>query len=159
MAKKPAHRDQWAADMAKIFSMDVYGEDGPSLETDIDEIEDNAVLAAAAVFDAVIARALALQNQKLPDQMVCPDCQRECSVRLEKRTIQGRMGPATIQEPVCRCSVCDRDFFPQREALRLDSQNLTPRARRKAVYAGVNSKSHGVGAKTLQELAEWRCDD
>jgi hypothetical protein len=46
-------------------------------------------------------------------------------------------------------------FFPQREALRLDSQNLTPRARRKAVYAGVNEKSHGVAARSLQELAGW----
>ena len=36
-------------------------------------------------------------------------------------------------------------FFPQRETLRLDSQNLTPRARRKVVYAGGHEKSHGVG--------------
>jgi len=112
MARQPVHLDQWAADMAKIFSAGVYGEDGPSLQTDIDEIEDNAVLAATAVFDAVIARALQLQNQKLPDQMPCPDCQGQCLVRLEERTVQGRMGPATIKEPVCRCSVCDRDFFP-----------------------------------------------
>ncbi len=40
--------------------------------------------------------------------------------------------------------------------MRLDSQNLTPRARRKAVYAGANEKSHSVGAKSLQELAEWK---
>lgn len=112
MAKQPAHRDQWAADMAKIFSADVYGEEGPSLQTDIDEIEENAVLAATALFDAVIARALELQNQKLPDQMPCPDCHSPCPVRREERTIRGRMGPATIQEPVCRCPVCDRDFFP-----------------------------------------------
>jgi hypothetical protein len=39
--------------------------------------------------------------------------------------------------------------------LRLDSQHLTPRARRKAVYAGANEKSHSVGAKSLKELAEW----
>ena len=64
MAKQPSHLDQWAADMAEIFSVDVYREAGPSLQTDIDEIEDNAVLAATAVFDAVIARALKLQNQQ-----------------------------------------------------------------------------------------------
>lgn len=40
--------------------------------------------------------------------------------------------------------------------MRLDSQNLTPRARRKAVYAGGNEKSHSVGATSLQELAEWK---
>ena len=112
MATRSRHIDQWAADMAKIFSADVYGADGPSLQTDIDEIEDNAVLAATAVFDAVIARSLELQNQKLPDEVPCPDCQCESPVRLEERTIHGRMGPASIKEPVCRCSVCDRDFFP-----------------------------------------------
>ena len=46
-------------------------------------------------------------------------------------------------------------FFPQRETLRLDSQNLTPRARRKVVYAGGNEKSHRVGSQSLHELAEW----
>ena len=38
----------------------------------------------------------------------------------------------------------------------MDSQNLTPRARRKAVYAGGNEKSHSVGSKSLNELAEWQ---
>lgn len=47
-------------------------------------------------------------------------------------------------------------FFPQRESLRLDSQNLTPRARRKVVYAGGNEKSHSVGSKSLAELGEWK---
>jgi len=47
-------------------------------------------------------------------------------------------------------------FSPQREALRLDSQNLTPRARRKVVYAGGNEKSHKVGSQSLNELAEWQ---
>jgi len=40
--------------------------------------------------------------------------------------------------------------------LRLDSQCLTPRARRKAVYAGGTNKSHGVGSKSLEELADWK---
>ena len=40
--------------------------------------------------------------------------------------------------------------------MRLDSQNLTPRARRKVVYAGGREKSHGVGSKSLAELAEWK---
>lgn len=99
---------QWAA----TFSAEFYGPDGPELDCDIDEIEDLAVLAARAAFDAVIARALLLQNQKLPEQLPCPKCGSRCTVNFEKRTIQGRMGPAEIQEPVCHCSKCERDFFP-----------------------------------------------
>lgn len=98
--------------LAEDFSEEVYGPEGTPLDADIDSIEDNAVLAAKAAFDAVIARALALQNQKLPDQLACPSCQKASSVKFKKRTIQGRMGPSEIQEPVCHCSACDRDFFP-----------------------------------------------
>jgi hypothetical protein len=112
MAIKEQLAAKLAGQLAETFSAEVYGPDGPELDCDIDEIEELAVLAARAAFDAVIARALQLQNQKLPDQLPCPKCQRRYPVEFEKRTVQGRMGPAEIQEPVCHCSVCDRDFFP-----------------------------------------------
>ena len=98
--------------MAELFSEEIYGPEGPALDCDIDEFEDLAVLVGRAAFDAVIARALELQCQQLADRIPCPDCDRECPVQCEKRTIHGRMGPATITEPKCHCSVCDRDFFP-----------------------------------------------
>ena len=34
MENQSAQLDQWAANMAKVFSADVYGEDSPSLATD-----------------------------------------------------------------------------------------------------------------------------
>ena len=112
MAIKEALASKLAFQLADSFAKEVYEPDGPDLACDIDEIEDLAVLAARAAFDAVIARALMLQNQKLPDQLSCPKCQRLCRVEFEKRSLQGRMGSAEIQEPVCHCSACDRDFFP-----------------------------------------------
>ena len=112
MATKEELATKLARQMGNVFSQEIFGSEGPDLDCDIDQIEDVAVLAARAAFDAVIAQALELQNQQLPDQLPCPKCQTDCSVRLESRTIQGRLGPATIREPVCRCSVCDRDFFP-----------------------------------------------
>lgn len=42
--------------MAKIFSANVYGADGPSPQRDIEETEDRPVVAARAVFNAVIRR-------------------------------------------------------------------------------------------------------
>ena len=112
MATKQELASSLAGEMAEVFSAEVYGPEGPPLDTDIDAIEDNAVLAARAAFDAVIAKALVLQNQKLPKEIACPGCQRASAVRFEERIVQGRMGPATIQEPICHCSTCDRDFFP-----------------------------------------------
>jgi hypothetical protein len=98
--------------VAETFSEEVYG---PELDCDIDEIEDLAVLAARAAFDAVIARALLLQNQKLPDQLACPKRENRCRVDFKRPAVRGRMGPAEIQEPVCHCSKCERGVFPQRE--------------------------------------------
>ena len=111
MANKKEVAARLARQLAELFAEEVYGSEGPELETDIDEFEDLAVLAARAAFDAVIARALVLQNEQLPPQFPCPDCQRKCRVKLEERTIQGRLGTAGIQEPVCHCSACDRAFF------------------------------------------------
>lgn len=101
-----------ARQMAVEISQEIYGPDGPALDSDIDDLEDVAVLAARAAFDAVLAQALLLQNQKLPEQLPCPECQQASPVAFQERTIRGRMGPATIREPVCHCAVCDRDFFP-----------------------------------------------
>ena len=112
MANKEELAARLALQMAELFSEEVYGPEGPELDSDIDEIEDLAVLAARAAFDAVIARALVLQNQKLPHKLPCPDCQRDCKVEFGERPIQGRVGTARIQEPFCHCSACDRDFFP-----------------------------------------------
>ena len=74
MATKEELASKLAGELAKLFSDEVYGAEGCPLDADIDEIEDNAVLAAKAAFDAVIARALELQNQELPNQLPCPKC-------------------------------------------------------------------------------------
>lgn len=112
MAHKGELAAALAAKLAEVFSSEAFGPDGPPLDCDMDEIEDAAVLAARAAFDAVIARALVLQNQKLPPELPCPQCETACAVRFEKRTVQGRLGRAEIQEPVCHCPQCQRDFFP-----------------------------------------------
>lgn len=112
MATREELASKLAVELAGPFAQEVFGPEGPALDCDIDEMEDVAELAARAAFDAVIARAMLLQNQKLPKRLSCPDCQRQCPVRFEKRTVRGRMGPAGIQEAVCHCPTCDRDFFP-----------------------------------------------
>jgi hypothetical protein len=112
MAIKEDLAARLAGHMAGILSQEIYGAEGPPLDCDIDEMEDLAVLAARAAFDAVLAHALLLQSQRLPPKLACPKCKRLCEVKYEQRTIQGRIGAAKIQEPVCHCSACDRDFFP-----------------------------------------------
>lgn len=90
----------------------IWGRNGPPCDSSIDEIEEIAAQATIGIFDGVIARALELQNEQLSEEFPCPDCQHTCKVTFETRTIVGRRAEATIQEPVCHCPVCDRDFFP-----------------------------------------------
>jgi hypothetical protein len=44
----------------------------------------------------------------------CPSCQKLCDPNpsAAEREILTSDGPVPIAEPVCRCSVCHRDFFP-----------------------------------------------
>ncbi len=111
-----AKKEELAAELAGAFADAVahkfYGSKGPALDCDIDEMEDLAVLAARAAFDAVLAKALWLQSQQLPEELPCPDCQTPCRVKYEERTIQGRMASARIKEPFGHCPACERDFFP-----------------------------------------------
>ncbi len=86
MATKEELASKLAGELAKLFSDEVYGAEGCPLDADIDEIEDNAVLAAKAAFDAVIARALELQNQKLPNKEMTSSSSRYISMPPRKTT-------------------------------------------------------------------------
>jgi hypothetical protein len=101
-----------ALELARQLAEEVYGPNGPAMDSSIDDIEEVAMQAVRAAFDGVIARALELQNEQLPTELPCPDCGGACVVEFEKRTIQGRFGTAEIQEPLGHCARCARDFFP-----------------------------------------------
>ena len=56
---------------------------------------------------------LAIKQTELLDQpQPCPDCQRLCEVRGRTRSLTTGGGTADINEAVCHCSECRRDFFP-----------------------------------------------
>ena len=101
-----------ALELARQLADEVYGPEGPAMDSSIDDIEEVATQAVRAAFDGVIARALELQNAQLPPELPCPGCGQRCAVQFETRTIQGRFGTAAIQEPFGHCAMCHRDFFP-----------------------------------------------
>jgi hypothetical protein len=112
MPSKKERIAQLAAQFARDVSAEIYGENGPNDNDDIDVIEEHAVQASRAAFDAVIARQLELQKQRLPKHLACLKCGARCSTETEDRIITGRFGSAAISEAKAHCSVCDRDFFP-----------------------------------------------
>ena len=90
-----------------------FGPDGPPIDTTFTEIEE-----FGHEVGRMVGRAL---DQTLTDQhaahygqgSACPSCGTECPPKeLAEREFQTSDGDVSLHEPVCRCSVCNRDFFP-----------------------------------------------
>lgn len=91
-----------------------FGPDGPPLETTFAEIEE-----FGHEVGKMVARAL---DEKLTKQhaahfhgtAACPCCKTESSVaeKPDTRDVQTTDGVVPLHEPMCHCSVCNRDFFP-----------------------------------------------
>jgi hypothetical protein len=61
----------------------------------------------------VFARA-----ERMIEAQVCPTCFRQCPLTHRPREIETIDGPVVLQEPVCHCSACRRDFFPSASCTR-----------------------------------------
>jgi len=54
-----------ALELARQLAEEVYGPEGPAMDSSIDDLEEVAAQAVRAAFDGVIARALELQGSRL----------------------------------------------------------------------------------------------
>jgi hypothetical protein len=91
-----------------------YGPEGPPKDTTFAEIE-RFGHEVGRMLGRAVDQQLANQHAKqFHEAAACPTCQTECEIKATpvERKIQTSDGLVPIQEPVCRCSVCNRDFFP-----------------------------------------------
>ena len=101
-----------AKEWGKIVGRRVYGEAGPGLDVDFDQMEQIAAAAAAGLTEGTIEHLARQHAQRLPETLPCPTCQRVCAVKRKARTVVARGAGVTLDEPVAHCSACRRDFFP-----------------------------------------------
>jgi hypothetical protein len=101
-----------AAGWGKIVARRVFGEAGPSTQIDFQAMEQIAAAAARGLTEGTLATLLEQQAQTLPAEQPCPDCGRLCPVGRENRLLAVQGGQLALQEPVCHCPDCRRDFFP-----------------------------------------------
>jgi hypothetical protein len=99
---------QWG----KIVARNAYGDSGPDLDVDFDEMEQIAAAAAAGLAEGTLEQLAEQQARHLPDELPCPACQASCPVRRRPRQLVARSATITLQEPVAHCPACRRDFFP-----------------------------------------------
>jgi hypothetical protein len=103
---------QLAKEWGKIVGRRAYGEGGPGLDVDFDEMEQIAAAATAGLVEGTLEHLTEQQAQRLPDQLPCPTCQQSCPLERRPRTVVARGATITLQEPVAHCPACRRDFFP-----------------------------------------------
>jgi len=112
----PAVR-QKLQELAELISQEQFGEAGvPKAMTfsEIEEIGHQVGQLAAGTMD----QTLQLQHaQHLSSVEPCPQCGAVCQVEQQPRALQTRDGTVELDEPVCRCLACERDFFPSASTL------------------------------------------
>src|SRR5262245_23461113 len=101
-----------AAGWGKIIARRVYGEPGPGTDVDFTALEQIAAAAARGLTEGTLATLLEQQARTLPAEQPCPGCGRLCPVGAEARPLIVQGGQLTLNEPVCHCPDCRRDFFP-----------------------------------------------
>ena len=91
-----------------------YGPGGPPENTTFAEIEEFGHEVGRMVGRAVDQQLTSQHAEQFQKAAVCPTCQTLCEPKPSpaKRELQTCDGRVPIAEPVCHCSVCNRDFFP-----------------------------------------------
>lgn len=101
-----------AAGWGKIVARRLFGDAGPGLDIDFQTLEQVAAAAARGLTEGTLASLLEQQAQGLAGEQPCPDCGRLCPVGHEERPLTVKGGQLTLNEPLCHCPDCRRDFFP-----------------------------------------------
>lgn len=107
------HIEELAKGWGKIIVRQHWGEQGPGLDVDINQMEEVAMAAVRALLAGTLEVATRQQAGCLGEEQACPDCGRMCLLQREQRTIVVRTG-STFEhdEPKAHCPACRRDFFP-----------------------------------------------
>jgi len=118
MAKHKLSSEQLAAleelaqQWGKIVANRAYGETGPDLDVDFDQMEQVAAAVTRGLARGTLEPLTQRQAQQLPNALPCPTCQKACPVQTRPRDVVARGATVTLQEPVAHCPACRRDFFP-----------------------------------------------
>lgn len=104
--------EELAQQWGKIVAKNAYGEDGPDLDVDFDQMEQVAAAVSRGLTRGTLEQLAQRQAQQLPEQLPCPACQKSCPVRTRPRRVVARGATVTLHEPVAHCPDCRRDFFP-----------------------------------------------
>src|SRR5262245_39933343 len=100
-AEELARITELAKGWGKMVVRRAFGDEGPGLDVDLDQMEQVAVAAAQGLTAGTLEEATGQQAQELGSEQSCPECGRSCAVGSEERTIHVRGGTFQHREPAC----------------------------------------------------------
>jgi len=99
-------------ELAELIAEERFGEAGVPKEITFSEIEEIGhqvgQLAAGTVDQTLQVR----HAGHLAEVEPCPECGLDCEIERRERPLQTRDGTIELDEPICHCHACERDFFP-----------------------------------------------
>jgi hypothetical protein len=127
--RKPTPEDleriaELAQRWGKIVVQQMWGEQGPGLDVNLDQMEQVAMAAVRGLLAGTLETATEQQGRKLGEQQPCPDCGQPCPVVTEERTVTTGGGSFEHHEPKAHCPACRRDFFPPKADSGTDQPRL-----------------------------------
>ena len=116
-----------AKEWGKIIVRRHWGEQGPGLDVDLNEMEEVAMVAVRALLAGTLETATLQQADRLGQERACPECGRMCPLQRAQRPIVVRTGSSfDHDEPRVHCSACRRDFFPSASGPEADHARVQP---------------------------------
>jgi hypothetical protein len=112
MAKAKLTEQEWATFLGLADRLEIPVRAFLREDVKFHEMESAGHRLGRAVAQGVTERMAFARAERLTTPQPCPTCERRCPVIHRDRELETGDGPIDLQEPVCHCSVCDRDFFP-----------------------------------------------
>ena len=92
--------EELAQQWGKIVANRAYGDDGPDLDVDFDQMEQISATVSRGLARGTLEQLTQRQAQQLPDELPCPACHEVCPVQTRPREVVARGATVTLQEPV-----------------------------------------------------------
>jgi hypothetical protein len=124
MSKANVSEQEWETFLAIADRLGIPVRELMLQDVRFSELESAGHRLGRAVAQATTERLAFSRASRLTDPQPCPTCGRQCPLVKKHREFETLDGPIGLNEPICHCSACRRDFFPSASSVGTGSSKL-----------------------------------